>query len=158
MKSNSGSDNSGLQIGSTQVDSEARWFESLLRHTGRVLLGFYFFGPGLLKVFDPGFYEGYMATHGVPFVTPLLWLTVVIQVVGGLLLMIGYRPRPIAFLLAGLTLVINVFMHDFWNSYEGLVPEHEQQNFVKNLGIMAGLLYIAGTPTGLSRRKAAAAG
>ena len=51
-----------------------------------------------------------------------------------------------AFVLAGLTLVINVFMHDFWNVYEGTDQGHETQNFIKNLAIMAGLLYVAGSP------------
>jgi len=116
-----------------------------LQHVGRVLLGLYFFGPGLLKVFDLGFYESYMAAHGVPLVVPALWITIVLQVGGGLLLMIGYRTQLMAFLLACLALLINVFMHDFWNVYEGLTVAHEQQNFVKNLGIIAGLLYIAGS-------------
>lgn len=70
-----------------------------------------------------------------------------LQVGGGLMLIIGYRAQLMALLLAGLALLINVFIHDFWNVYEGLSVAHEQQNFVKNLGIIAGLLYIAGTPT-----------
>jgi putative oxidoreductase len=49
-------------------------------------------------------------------------------------------------MLAGMTLVINVFMHDFWNVYEGLSQQHETQNFVKNLAIMAGLLALAAGP------------
>jgi putative oxidoreductase len=51
----------------------------------------------------------------------------------------------VALLLAGLTLLINLFMHDFWNVYEGTSQAHETQNFIKNLGIMAGLLVVAGT-------------
>ncbi len=125
--------------------SQPTLIETILRHSGRVLLGLYFFGPGLMKVFNPAFYEAYMAAHGVPLVTPLLWLTILVQVGGGLLLMIGYRTQWIAFMLAGLTVLINLFMHDFWNAYEGLSAQHEQQNFVKNLGIMAGLLYVAGS-------------
>jgi putative oxidoreductase len=45
---------------------------------------------------------------------------------------------------AGMTLLINVFMHDFWNDYPGGNPQHELQNFIKNLGIFAGLLLLAG--------------
>ena len=51
--------------------------------------------------------------------------------------------RTAAFLLAGLTLLINVFMHDFWNDYPGGNPQQELQNFIKNLGIFAGLLLLA---------------
>jgi putative oxidoreductase len=42
-----------------------------------------------------------------------------------------------------MTLLINVFMHDFWNDYPGGNPQHELQNFIKNLGIFAGLLLLA---------------
>ena len=58
--------------------------------------------------------------------------------------MFGFRAQLVAFGLAGLTLIINVFMHNFWVVPEGLERSHELQNFVKNLAIMAGLLYVAG--------------
>jgi putative oxidoreductase len=44
---------------------------------------------------------------------------------------------------AVMILLINVNLHDFWNVYEGVNPERETQNFVKNLGILAGLLVLA---------------
>ena len=47
-------------------------------------------------------------------------------------------------MVAGLTLVISVFMHNFWVMQEGLERDHEIRNFVKNLAIMAGLMYVAG--------------
>ena len=74
---------------------------------------------------------------------PLLLLTIPLQVGGGLALIANWNTRTAAFLLAGLTLVINVYMHDFWNSYPGGNPQHEMQNFIKNLGIFAGLLLLA---------------
>jgi putative oxidoreductase len=36
-------------------------------------------------------------------------------------------------------------LHDFWNIYDGVDAERETQNFVKNLGIFAGLLLLAAT-------------
>ena len=76
-----------------------------------------------------------------------LALTIVLQVGGGACLAAGYRERSMAFLLAGLTLMISLFMHDFWNTYEGGNSAHETQNFIKNMAIMAGLLFVAGRPT-----------
>lgn len=108
--------------------------------TGRVLLGLYFLIPGVRKIVG---FEGtaqYMATHGVPFVSVLLPITIMLQVGGGAALLAGWQTRAVALMLAGMTLVINVFMHDFWNVYEGLSQQHEAQNFIKNLAIMAGLL------------------
>ena len=36
-------------------------------------------------------------------------------------------------------------MHDFWNFEAGTEQSHEMQNFIKNLGIMAGLMFVAGS-------------
>ncbi len=122
-----------------------RAYEDILRHIGRALLGLYFILPGISKITG---WEGsiaYMTQHGVPLVVPLLVLTIVLQIGGGAMLAIGFRARFVAFVLAGLALMINLFMHDFWNVYEGVDQAHEIQNFVKNLAIIAGLLYVAGT-------------
>ena len=109
---------------------------------GRVLLGLYFVIPGLLKV--SGFADtlAYMELHGVPLAMPLLLLTILLQVGGGLAIIFDRQTRTAAFLLAGLTLLINLFMHDFWNDYPGGNAQHELQNFIKNLGIFAGLLLL----------------
>ncbi|MDE0931637.1 MAG: DoxX family protein, partial [Halioglobus sp.] len=96
----------------------------------------------------------YMAVHNVPFIPVLLVLTIAIQIGGGLSLLAGYRVQLVAFLLAGLTLVISIFMHNFWAMEEGLQQGHELQNFIKNMAIMAGLLYMAGvTPVANARAK-----
>jgi len=59
------------------------------------------------------------------------------------MLITGYRIKETALVLAGLTLLINFGMHDFWNSYPETDSGHETQNFVKNLGIFAGLLAVS---------------
>jgi len=112
--------------------------------TGRVLLGLYFLIPGLTKVTGFAGTLAYMKLHGVPLALPVLLLTIPLQVGGGLALMANWNARTAAFVLAGMTLLINVFMHDFWNDYPGGNPQHELQNFIKNLGIFAGLLLLAG--------------
>lgn len=115
--------------------------------TGRALLGLYFIVPGITKVTGWAATTTYMEAHGVPLIPVLLALTIVLQIGGGACLVIGYRTQLMAFLLAGLTLVISLFMHDFWNMEEGLQQGHEMQNFIKNLAIMAGLMFIAGNST-----------
>ncbi|HEY5645160.1 MAG TPA: DoxX family protein [Pseudomonadales bacterium] len=119
--------------------------QRLLLITGRALLGLYFIVPGITKITGWTAMSAYMAQHGVPLVPVLLVLTIVLQIGGGACLAIGYRTQLMALLLAGLTLVISVFMHDFWNTYDGTDPGHETQNFIKNLAIMAGLLCVAGS-------------
>ncbi|MDA7571220.1 DoxX family protein [Porticoccaceae bacterium] len=110
---------------------------------GRTLLGLYFIVPGMSKVAG---YEGYldlMASKGVPLVEILLPLTILIQVGAGLFLIAGKNLRVSALLLFGLTILINLFIHNFWALAGDPGQAHETQNFVKNLAIAAGLLVLA---------------
>lgn len=123
---------------------------------GRGLLGVYFILPAISKISD---FEGtsvYMAEHNVPMISILLVVTIAIQLGGGFSLMLGLKGKWAAFILAGLTLVISIFMHNFWDYPDGIEKAHELQNFFKNMGIMAGLLCVAGLGTGafsLDRRR-----
>ena len=126
------------------MQSQIELGQRALLLVGRGLLGLYFIIPGITKITGYAATSEYMASHGVPVVPVLLVLTIVIQIGGGLSLLAGYRTQLIAFVLAGLTVVISIFMHDFWNVYEGVQQAHETQNFVKNMAIAAGLMYVAG--------------
>ena len=110
---------------------------------GRGLLGLYFLYPGVTKIPSYNFMIEYMTLHNIPFVTILLPITILLQVVLGLMLITGYRIKESAIILAVLTLFINFGMHDFWNQYPNTDSGHELQNFVKNLGIFAGLLVMS---------------
>lgn len=118
----------------------------MLGVTGRFLLGLYFLLPGISKITGFDGMTQYMIEHGVPLATMLLPITIVLQIGGGAALILGWQTRAMALMLAGMTLAINLFMHDFWNVYEGLSRARETQNFVRNLAIMAGLLALAASP------------
>ncbi|MDA7768752.1 DoxX family protein [Porticoccaceae bacterium] len=110
---------------------------------GRTLLGLYFIVPGVTKVAG---YQGYldlMASKGVPLVEILLPLTILIQIGAGLFMIAGKNLRVSALLLFGLTILINLFIHNFWALAGDPGQAHETQNFVKNLAIAAGLLVLA---------------
>ncbi|MDO9319563.1 MAG: DoxX family protein [Gammaproteobacteria bacterium] len=123
--------------------------EALCPLAGRIILGLYFILPGgLMKIFN---YQGtadYMAEHGMVMIPFFLILTIVIQLGAGAALIAGYKAQIAAFLLAGLTLVISLVMHNFWDVADALQRAHETQNFVKNLGIIAGLLVLSGLGAG----------
>lgn len=115
---------------------------------GRLLLGLYFILPGLQKITAFDATSQYMASHNVPLVPVLLVLTIVLQISAGAAIIVGYKSRLAAFILAGLTLIISLYMHNFWNLPEGGDVAHETQNFIKNMAIMAGLLMVAARGTG----------
>ena len=118
-------------------------FDGLFFVAGRSLLGLYFIGPGLSKVFDFTSTLALMRMKGVPFTSVLLPLTIVIQLLGGIFLILGRNLRLTAFILFGLTIVINIYIHNFWTLNGDPSQGHEIQNFVKNLAIAAGLLVLA---------------
>ena len=84
-----------------------------------------------------------MVLHNIPIVSILLPITIVLQIVLGSMLIIGYRIKEAALILAALTIFINIGVHDFWNEYPNIDSSHEIQNFVKNLGIFAGLIVLS---------------
>ena len=110
---------------------------------GRVLLGLYFLLPGISKIPTYAGTTEYMLLHNIPLASILLPITIVLQVGLGVMLIIGYRIKESALILAALTIFINIGMHDFWNEYPNTDAGHETQNFVKNLAIFAGLLVLS---------------
>jgi putative oxidoreductase len=116
---------------------------TLLLTVGRVLLAFYFLVPGIMKFVSWDMHIQLMEKHNMPFVPVLLALAGIFQIVAALMLIANRFTGIVALLLAGLVLVINISLHDFWN-FSGLDGAHEMQNFIKNLGIFAGLLVLSG--------------
>ena len=110
---------------------------------GRVLLGLYFFLPGISKISTYELTAEYMALHSIPWVSILLPVTIALQLILGNTLILGYRIMESALILAALTIFINIGVHDFWSDYPNTDAGHETQNFVKNLGIIAGLLVLS---------------
>ena len=125
------------------MDNNWKLLEKTCITTGRVLLGLYFFLPGISKIPTYEFTAEYMALHSIPLVSILLPFTIVLQLVLGITLIIGFRIRESALILAALTIFINIGVHDFWNEYPNTDAGHETQNFVKNLGIFAGLIVLS---------------
>ena len=112
---------------------------------GRMLLGIYFLLPGISKIPTYAATTEYMLLHNIPLASILLPITIVLQIGLGVMLIIGYRIKESALILAALTIFINIGMHDFWNEYPNTDAGHETQNFVKNLAIFAGLLVLSAT-------------
>ncbi|GAB5415267.1 MAG: DoxX family protein [Congregibacter sp.] len=127
------------------MESAVAFSQRSLLLIGRTMLGLYFFVFAIQKMFNWSDIAGYMAAFEVPLIPVLLPMTVAIQLGAGFCLIVGYRAHLSSFLLAGLTLVISLYMHDFWTMEQGTQRAHEMQNFIKNLAIMAGLMYVSGT-------------
>ena len=107
---------------------------------GRVILGLYFFVFGFGKVFTYQDVESLMLLKQVPLVVLTLPLTIAIQTVFGLLIIFGKYLRLGGLVLFILTLLINYYIHNFWDLAGDPSQAHEMQNFIKNTAIAGGLL------------------
>ena len=110
---------------------------------GRSLLGLYFLGPGLAKIFNYSNYAVVMEENEVPLTLVALPVVILIQIIGGIMLILNLNVKVSALALFITTIVINIYIHDFWTLEDGISKAHETQNFVKNIAICAGLLVLA---------------
>ena len=115
----------------------------ILMHVGRIFLALYFLIPGISKFLSWNTSVALMEAHNMKMIPALLTIAGIAQVVGSISLLLNRHVVICALGFAVMTLLINFNLHDFWNSYEGVNPERELQNFYKNLGIFAGLLLLA---------------
>jgi len=103
---------------------------------GRVLLAVIFILSGVSKLANPAGTQGYIASVGLPL--PLLGYiaAVVVEIGGGLMLLLGYRTRIAATALALFTLAAAVLFH------HALGDQNQFIHFMKNLAIAGGLLQV----------------
>jgi len=104
---------------------------------GRILMALIFILSGIGKFANPAMMAAFMKMNGVPLVKPLLYLSAIIEVGGGALLLIGFQHRWIALLLFLFLIPVTIMMH--------LIPggQMNQIEVMKNLAIMGGLLIVA---------------
>ena len=114
---------------------------------GRVLLSAIFIIAGLEKI--PGWTNtlGYMQAKGMRAASFFLVCTIVVEVLGGLSLLLGYRARVGALMLAIYLIPVSLIFHNFW-MLSG--PEAQMQfvNFLKNITIIGGLLGVVANGAG----------
>ena len=108
--------------------------DKVIELAGRVLLGHIFLLAGINKISAYEGTSGYMEAMGVPGV--LLPLVIILEIVGGLALIIGFRTRWAAIALAGFTVLAAVLFHaDFGDQMQMIL-------FMKNWAITGGLLLV----------------
>ena len=108
---------------------------------GRIMLSLIFIFAGYHKII--GFDEtvNSMATKGLPFSEILLVITIIIELGGGLLLLVGWQARWAATAIFLFIIPVTIVFHPFW-SFEGQDAMMQYHKFMKNLAIMGGLLYV----------------
>jgi putative oxidoreductase len=85
---------------------------------------------------------GYMTSMGIPAAGVLIYLTILTEIGGGLLIAIGYQTRIVAFLMAGFTLLSALIFHfNFGDQMQAI-------NFMKNIAIAGGFFSLVANGAG----------
>ncbi|MBC8737748.1 DoxX family protein [Paraburkholderia sp. UCT31] len=89
----------------------------------------------------------YMTSIGAPVPALSAVIAVVMELVVGVALLVGFFTRPLALLLAVYTLGTAIIGHHYWNM-TGAMQYDNMIHFYKNIGIIGGLLLLCVTGPG----------
>ncbi|WP_342235542.1 DoxX family protein [Inquilinus sp. OTU3971] len=107
----------------------------------RIFLAVLFVVSGWAKLSGFEGTVGYVASNGLPVPQLFAALTILIELGGGVLLILGLFSRLAAFIMAGFTLLTIVLVHHFWTMTDADAAMN-QLMAMKNLAIAGGLLMV----------------
>jgi putative oxidoreductase len=103
---------------------------------GRLLMSSLFLWSGIHKLRNPGGTAQYFANAHIPAPDVLVWVAIVIEVIGGLAILLGFKTRWAAAVLAIFCLVTAFAVHLPAGDAGNMI------NFYKNLVMAGGFLYV----------------
>ncbi len=108
---------------------------------GRILLAAIFVSSGFEKFSGFEGTAGYIASKGLPMPQVLAALTILVELGGGILLVVGWKARWAALAIAVFTLLAAFVFHNYW----AMAGDQVMQNrigFWKNVSIAGGMLMV----------------
>ncbi len=111
-------------------------WKTYLAPLGRLLMSSLFIWAGYHKLINPGGTAQYFASFHLPAPDVLVWIVIIIELIGGLMILVGLQTRWVALVLAAFCLVTAFGIH---------LPVGDQANminFYKNLVMAGGFLYV----------------
>jgi putative oxidoreductase len=108
---------------------------------GRVLIGILFLVAGIMKAMNLAGTTGYMTKLGFPAPELMAYLSTIIELAAGVMLIIGWQTRRVAWLLVVYVAIATGMAHRFWE-YEPAQRVNQINHFLKNLALIGAMLYI----------------
>ncbi|APW37937.1 DoxX family protein [Rhodoferax koreense] len=109
---------------------------------GRILIAALFIPAGWSKLMGFAGTVGYITSVGLPLPQVAAAIAVIVELGLGILLLVGYKTRIVALIMAIFTVATAVFFHNYWAMPADKVMAN-QMNFFKNLAIAGGMLAFA---------------
>ena len=115
----------------------------------RFLISAIFVQGALGKIMEWSGQASYMQSHQLPaqLIPAMLGIALFIEAGGVLCLLVGWKARAAALVMFVYLGVVSVLLHNFW-TLQGMSAGAMQTQFLKNVGIMGGLLMIAASGPG----------
>jgi putative oxidoreductase len=120
---------------------------------GRIAMTVLFLPGGVRKLFEFNAFLASLTARTLPFgmhyAFPEIWaaLAVATEVGATLLLLLGFRTRWVALLLAVFVVIATFTSHRYWE-FEGAMLRAQTSSFYKNVGIFGGLLFLYASGAG----------
>ena len=115
----------------------------------RLLISAIFVQGALGKIMGWSGQAAYIQSHHLPaqLIPAMLGAALLIEAGGVLCLLAGWKARAAAFVMFLYLGMVSVLLHNFW-ALQGASAGGAQTQFLKNVGIMGGLLMIAASGPG----------
>ena len=108
---------------------------------GRALLGVLFFVSAITKVMAFSYVSGWIASSGLPFPDLVLVATIAIELIGGAMLITGFKAKWAALGLALFLVPVTLVFHAFWSA-DAATFNDQLTAFLKNAAIFGGMLLV----------------
>jgi putative oxidoreductase len=115
---------------------------ALIPLIARVLLAALFLVSGIRSLVSVAGTTGYFARLGVPMPGIATWVVIGVEIVGAIMLIVGWRTRLAAWGLAAFVVAATYLGHPFWAVDSGQYA-NQLNHFLKNLALIGGLLLVA---------------
>jgi putative oxidoreductase len=111
---------------------------------GRIFYGFLFITSGLGHLtFQKKFLAVYVKSKGLPAPELLVVASGLVELIGGVLILLGFYSRYGAWLIVLFLVPITFTIHNFWTQKDPQTKMTEMANFEKNLALLGAALLIA---------------
>jgi len=115
----------------------SRGYEKAALWIARLFLAFQFGVAAYFKIMGFSGEAAMTAGVGVPFAKVAVGLALILEVVGVIALLTGWKIRPVALLLALYVALLAVLFYHNWSNQETIGL------FISHLGLIAALLYVS---------------
>ncbi|MEC5216755.1 putative oxidoreductase [Actimicrobium sp. GrIS 1.19] len=113
-------------------------WQNPLALVGRILLAVIFVVSGFGKLMAIDGTVAYMTSGGVPMANLLVYAVILVELVGGLLIMVGYQTRVVALIVFLFLIPVTLLFHN--PSANPAQAQMQTIQLLKNLAIMGGML------------------